>query len=141
MTRINVLPPALLSDEHIGGEYKELPRAFTYVRKWVAKGYTPETLPFEIPPTYLLGKGHVKFCYNKCRFLANRFAQLADERITRGHNLNAKMFHSIMRDIRLIPECWMGDYKPGPEDFYLNMARVVRNCDYESVLMELAREE
>lgn len=32
MTRINLLPPAQLADQHLIAEYRELPRIFTLVK-------------------------------------------------------------------------------------------------------------
>lgn len=53
MTRINLVEPRYLTDEHLLAEYRELPRVFTYVdRHGIAE---------DRPESYKLGKGHVKF--------------------------------------------------------------------------------
>jgi hypothetical protein len=38
MTRINCIDPALLSDKHLGAEYRELPRIFNLVRDAIKRG-------------------------------------------------------------------------------------------------------
>lgn len=41
MTRINVIEPSRLSDQHLGAEYRELPRVFGLVRDAIARGERP----------------------------------------------------------------------------------------------------
>ena len=78
MTRINVLPPALLTDAHLLAEYRELPRVFT-----LARGSTGGPTPSR----YTLGTGHVRFFYSRTGFLARRQAELIRELLDRGYNL------------------------------------------------------
>ena len=74
MTRINVIPPRELVDKHLLAEYRELPRVFGLIEKWQDRG-CPETGVTR----YTMGKGHVKFFYNKAVWLAMRFDQLVAE--------------------------------------------------------------
>ncbi len=77
MTRINLIPVEELSDQHLIAEYRELPRVVNAViNNKIAMG--------NIPEFYTLGKGHVKFFYNKILFLASRYAQIFEEMCFRG---------------------------------------------------------
>lgn len=64
MTRINLVPPAELCDQHLLAEHRELTR----IPNAVAKGkYHLKGQPAE----YKLGEGHVRFFFNKMAFLKN----------------------------------------------------------------------
>jgi len=78
MTRINVVPPRLLLDEHLLAEYRELPRVFA-LAKVLPEGSAPSE--------YVLGKGHVRFFYDKTGFLAARQCAIIQEAQRRGFNI------------------------------------------------------
>ncbi len=64
MTRINLIPPTELCDQHLLAEHRELTR----IPNAVAKG------KFHLkgqPEEYKLGEGHVRFFFNKMTFLKN----------------------------------------------------------------------
>ena len=107
MTRINVVPPASLTDRHLLAEYRELPRVFGLVAKAVARGETPETVG--APPRYVLGAGHVKFFYARLEWLRRRFEALVRELRRRGF---APTFASVPAFVAAIPREWHGDYRP-----------------------------
>ena len=61
MVRINLVHPKKLADQHLIAEYNEILMLIGYVRKYP---------PLEnIPDSYKLGKGHVKFFKNKLDYL------------------------------------------------------------------------
>jgi len=74
MTRINVVEPDRLTDQHLFAELRELPRAWKYAR--------PGRL--DIPETYRMGDGHVLFFADKTGWLSERFALLLNEWRGRG---------------------------------------------------------
>lgn len=77
MTRINLVSPSELADQHLIAEYRELPR--------VIKGnYNIKNAPKE----YVLGKGHVLWCKTHEKYLLKRYKQIIDEMIYRGFNTN-----------------------------------------------------
>jgi deoxyribonuclease (pyrimidine dimer) len=76
MTRINCIPVEELHDKHLLAEYRELPRIFKLARTGN-----------DIPDTYRLGTGHVKFFYNKLKYLEDRQRQLISECLRRGFNI------------------------------------------------------
>lgn len=79
MTRINLVPVEELCDKHLIAEYHELPRIFGLAK------FLPKTM---YSPTYILGKGHMKFFYGKLSFLCKRQKMLADEMKRRRFRVN-----------------------------------------------------
>ena len=53
MTRINTVPPEVLTTKHLFAEWRELPRIFTVVKKHIANGKSVRD--FDIPSEYKLG--------------------------------------------------------------------------------------
>lgn len=78
MTRINVgLLPSELTDKHLIAEHREIKR----IPNCIKKGrYKLDGIPEE----FKLGTGHVKFFYNKLKYLHNRYDSLYMECIKRG---------------------------------------------------------
>lgn len=78
MTRINLIDPRLLSDQHLFAEYREIkmiPKALE--RSIHARGLNG--IRGNIPQQFTLNQGHVMFFYDKAKFLFNRFDLLRDE--------------------------------------------------------------
>jgi len=126
VTRINVLPVNELNQKEIGGEWKELPRVFTLIKKRIAKGQSPSDI--KAPSEYTLGTGHVLFFYTRVKFLVDRYHALAEEMLQRGYSPNLEMFNDIIDDVELsIPREWWGDYIPTQEAIDMNIARMVEN--------------
>lgn len=111
MTRINVLAPCGLTDQHLLAEYRELPRVFTLARNALP-------LNFEsIPRAYTLGTGHVRFFYPRTGFLAHRQAGLIRELLDRGYALTHQS----------APEPVTGldqDWTPDEEAVRINLTRL-----------------
>lgn len=81
MTRINVVPPSELCDQHLLAEHRELTR----IPNGVASGRYDPRCPK--PNDYVLGAGHVKFFMDKLAFLYLRYAALHEECKRRGFNV------------------------------------------------------
>lgn len=77
MTRINLIAPAELCDQHLLAEHRELTRIPNAVakRKFSLLGQ---------PEDYKLGTGHVRFFFNKLQFLKKRYDLLHQECRARG---------------------------------------------------------
>lgn len=135
MTRINTVPPSMLSNAHLMAEYRELPRIFTAVLKLQAEGKTPQDV--DIPPTYRLGAGHVKFFYDKCRWLALRYEELYLELIARSFKLDGEIYGGVFKSTMQIRGEWWGNWGPTVEDHYLNFSRLAKRSKMDSVLAEL----
>jgi deoxyribonuclease (pyrimidine dimer) len=120
MTRINVVPVSELSRLHLVAEYRELPRVFGLVEKAIEKGLRPDeaTIPLE----YLMGKGHVKFFYNKLAFLAFRHEAIVEEMIARG--LKPTFTTSLFYSEGIKSLGWWQDWTPTPEALAINRERI-----------------
>ena len=107
MTRINLLDPSLLTDQHLIAEYRELPRVFTLALKAYGK-----------PSNYVLGPGHVKFFYDKLKFLEQRQTALIQECKNRGFNI------SFEKPDFIFPKSWYNDFVPSETDIMLSKSRL-----------------
>lgn len=118
MTRINLVPPEELTDQHLMREYQELPRIVGLVRKAIHKGRKPSD--FKIAPDYILGSGHVTFFYNKLEFLRKRQLSLIAELLKRQY----KIVHQDGLDLSDISDEWRRDYVPTENGLMLSQNRI-----------------
>lgn len=79
MTRINLIDPKFLCDQHLLAEHRELTRIpnCLLTGKYSLEGK-------HIPTSYVLGTGHVTFFFNKIDFLFERYLQLHQECLNRN---------------------------------------------------------
>src|ERR1700722_7646505 len=99
MTRINIsVPPKELSAKHLIAEHRELKRIPNSIRNGKA-------VIENIPPKFTLGKGHIKFFYDKMLLLKKRYEELYRECINRGFKVT---YYGSAWDG--IPENLMNDY-------------------------------
>lgn len=112
MTRINLVPPAELCDQHLLAEHRELTR----IPNAVAKGkYHLKGQPTE----YKLGEGHVRFFFNKLAFLKQRYDALHAECKARGFNVQYIWNENLPDD----PTLWQ-DYQASEQALQLNRQRI-----------------
>ena len=135
MTRINLVEPHQLTDKHLMAEYRELPRIFTAVLKLQAQGKTPADV--DIPEHYVLGTGHMKFFYNKIKWLIDRYSNLFQELNSRGFKLDRELYSNVYDSALDIALQWCTSYNPKPEDIYLNMVRLCKRSNIPSVIGEI----
>lgn len=79
MTRINLIDPKFLCDQHLLAEHRELTRIPNSI---LSGKYSLEGK--HIPTQYVLGAGHVTFFFNKIDFLFERYLQLHQECLNRN---------------------------------------------------------
>lgn len=108
MTRINCVPVAELTRAHLVAEYRELPRVVTMVRN--------RRHPKPIPPSYVLGPGHMSFFADKLGYIARRHAELIAEMKARGYRPN---FDAV--SLGGLP---YGDWEPDEAALALNRERI-----------------
>lgn len=112
MTRINLIPPTELCDQHLLAEHRELTR----IPNAVAKG------KFHLkgqPEEYKLGEGHVRFFFNKMAFLKRRYDELHMECKARGF----KVQYIWPETLPSSPELWL-DYQPTDAALEINRQRI-----------------
>ena len=120
MTRINCIPPTELTDKHLVAEYRELSRLFSLIEGYaqrIADGVDEKPLP----PVYTLGKGHVRFFYDKAVWLAERQTQLVEEMLRRGFD---PKFRYITELLSKVPEAYRGYWHVTTEAQAINRERI-----------------
>lgn len=116
MTRINIIPPAELCDQHLLAEYRELTRIPNRVKRRIEEGKIEP--PSHQPQHYVLGEGHVLFFYDKLKFLRRRYLDLHAECVARGFNVTPRWPMMPYRE-----EVWK-DYEPDLTARMLNRERI-----------------
>lgn len=113
MTRINAgIPPKELTDKHLLAEHREIKR----IPNVIASGrFNMQGQPDE----FTLGKGHVKFFYDKCGYLLERYNQIYDECIRRGFSVT--YYGGAWSNV---PSKYMGYYTPTKECIQLIKQRI-----------------
>lgn len=112
LTRINVVDPEELTDEHLRAEYREITRIPNHIIK---VNYKPNLT--NIPDIYTLGTGHVRFFYDKMRFIEKRFMLLHLE-MKRRKFKNSKTWNYNF------PDHLNNDYSLTEKDKELNRKRL-----------------
>lgn len=114
MTRINLIEPKELTDQHLIAEYRELPRIFWAVRSKLLKNQE-----IKIWEKYKMWTGHVIFFYNKLWFLEKRYYKIVKECQKRWFTIK----YSTL-DLSDIPNKYKNDYKPNTQDFEISISRI-----------------
>ena len=87
MTRINLVPPSELSDQHLFAEFREIKMVPKALGRSIRARGADGVLKI-IPQEYCLGKGHVSFFYDKGMYLWKRYEEIKDELGLRGIKFN-----------------------------------------------------
>lgn len=117
MTRINLIDPKFLCDQHLLAEHRELTRIPNSI---LSGKYNLEGK--HIPTSYVLGTGHVTFFLNKIDFLFERYLQLHQECLNRNFAVTWK-FPSLLKISKVNQQYEM--YVPTKKDRSLNKARLI----------------
>jgi hypothetical protein len=113
MTRINAgIPPQKLTNRHLLAEHREIKRIPNVIKNGKAN-------LDGIPEQFSLGKGHVKFFYNKLGYLHARYVEIRTECEARGFNI------TNYEDAFLgLPDDLYGTWEPGAEDIRIIEERI-----------------
>jgi deoxyribonuclease (pyrimidine dimer) len=129
MTRINLISPEHLTARHLIAEYKEITHVTQSLYKRLDKTCASD-LVLEIPLEYTLGAGHVKFFYNKVKYLYNRFILLYAECKSRAIKID---FEFYTQRSRLIldsgPYAFFNDYCPTVDAYNLVIERITQSIN------------
>lgn len=113
MTRINVgVRAEELPDKLLLAEHREITRIPNTVKSGRAK-------VVDIPSDFTLGKGHVKFFYNKLAYLHDRYYELYQECLNRSFNVTDKS--SAFNDL---PLEYLLNYNEQPKDRQIIIDRI-----------------
>jgi deoxyribonuclease (pyrimidine dimer) len=120
MTRISIVDPIYLADQHVFADIREGNRLGnlydSYINR-IRKGIKEEPLPEK----FTLGKGHVRFFYNKGLFLEKRFNSLLEEYNKRGRG---KPYSFPFRNTWNENSKDYSDWKPNDADLKLIKSRL-----------------
>ena len=119
MTRINLISPEKLSNQHLMAEYREIyhiPKALERSLRSRSK----QQLDSLIPKSYTLNKGHVMHFYNKGKFLEDRSYSLYSELIKRDYRVVKKNYPTEV----FKQQGYYNDYNPTLEEVEVNEQRI-----------------
>ena len=117
MTRINIVHPSELTDQHLIAEYREIFMVGSSLQRSIkSKNWNPKDIPIK----FTLNTGHVKFFYDKGKYLFKRYDELRIEMKARGMNPD---------DTRVFtreqwPDELCNDWTPSLEDYKLIRQRI-----------------
>ena len=119
MTRINIISPSELTDQHLIAEYREIfmvPGSLK--RTLISKnGY----LQSKVPKEYTLNSGHVYFFYNKGKYLNKRYNLIIKEMKLRGFNPDKE--RKFPKDIFINNDLY-NDWSPNQNDIKIIRQRI-----------------
>lgn len=119
MTRINLIDPKFLCDQHLLAEHRELTRIPNSI---LSGKYS--TVGKHIPTSYILGTDHVTFFLNKIDFLFERYVLLHQECLNRNFAVTWR-FPSLLsiHCSKIVQQIEM--FVPTKQDKSLNKARLI----------------
>ncbi|VAY02308.1 hypothetical protein ARADI_0314 [Arsenophonus endosymbiont of Aleurodicus dispersus] len=121
MTRINVIPPSKLCDQHLLAEHRELIRIPNYIVK--KKG----NVILSTLTSYTLGKGHIIFFRDKLLFLYLRYNLLHQECLKRKFSVINRWPEAVKEYSYL----W-NNYKITELDIMINKVRIDQRMPLKS---------
>ena len=119
MTRINLVDPSELSDQHLVAEYREIFMVGSSLQRSLKSKNWEKTLA-NIPDKYTLNKGHVTFFYNKGKYLYKRYEVLIEEMKNRGMNPDSERKFKTEQ----WPDELFNDWEPELDDYKVIRARI-----------------
>lgn len=118
MTRINIIDPTLLADQHLVAEYRETAMVPAALKRTLvsSKGYRVKA----IPQKFTLNAGHVTFFYNKLQYLSDRYESLVAEMMRR------RLRPDLTRVLNFdgIPDECFGDWIPSKAEQQIVVERI-----------------
>lgn len=119
MTRINIISPSELTDQHLIAEYREIFMvAGSLKRTLISKSGFVES---KVPKNYTLNNGHVYFFYNKGKYLYKRYNLIIKEMKSRGFKPNENRI--FPKDI-FINNNLFNDWEPNQNDIKIIRKRI-----------------
>jgi len=119
MTRINLIEPSELTDQHLVAEYREIFMVGGSLKRTLRSksGYQES----KVPKQYTLNSGHVYFFYNKGKYLDKRYQELIKEMKNRGFKPDKK--RTFPKEIFVENELY-NDWIPNPDNYKLIRQRL-----------------
>ena len=124
MTRINIVPTKELADQHLVAEYRELFMVGSALARTLKSPNRDKSLS-SIPEKFTLNTGHVKFFYNKGRYLHKRYDELVEEMKRRGMNPDPER---VFKRDQWPDELYL-DWTPTPDEQLIVRQRIQERID------------
>tara|TARA_R110000803_G_scaffold144769_4_gene210591 strand:+ start:344 stop:757 length:414 start_codon:yes stop_codon:yes gene_type:complete len=110
MTRINIIQPSELTDQHLIAEYREITMVPAALKRTLAS--KAGLIKSKIKDTFTLNAGHVYFFYDKGKYLNDRYDVLVQEMKDRGFSPDpARKFPK-----EIFPDHMYNDWMPTLEE-------------------------
>lgn len=126
MTRINLVSPIELTDQHLVAEYREIFMIGPALQRSLKSKTWHDS---KIPEKFTLNKGHVMFFYDKGHYLNCRYFDLIDEMKNRGMNPAENRIFPYWK----FPEkYWYSDnfdWSPTDEDKFIVRERIIQRIE------------
>ena len=119
MTRINIISPSELTDQHLIAEYREIFMvAGSLKRTLISKSGFVES---KVPKNFTLNNGHVYFFYNKGKYLYKRYNLIIKEMKSRGFKPDQNRV--FPKDIFIMNNLF-NDWEPNQSDIKIIRKRI-----------------
>ena len=119
MTRINIISPSELTDQHLIAEYREIFMvAGSLKRTLISKNGFVES---KVPKNFTLNNGHVYFFYNKGKYLYKRYNLIIKEMKSRGFKPDENRI--FPKDIFIMNNLF-NDWEPNQSDIKIIRKRI-----------------
>ena len=119
MTRINLIEPSELTDQHLIAEYREIFMVGgSLKRTLVSKNGYQES---KVSNQYTLNAGHVYFFYNKGKYLDKRYQELIKE--MKKRDFKPDKSRTFPKEV-FVKNGLYNDWVPNPEDYKLIRQRI-----------------
>lgn len=117
MTRINLVPPTELMDQHLIAEYREIRLLTENLRRsFRSKNGMDKN---RIPTEFTLMKGHILFFKDKGKYIYKRYKHLQEEMRRRGFSPRHEEI-----DVSVWPTGFFNDWEPSERDFKIIRDRI-----------------
>ncbi len=126
LTRINLIKPGFLLDQHLIAEYREIPMVPAALIRTLDACAKRGVYDYKIPKRYTLNKGHVKFFYDKREFLENRYAIVMKELRRRGFILDPYRCVSFHYNDEVPPWHPTDKWMPDADEVDINLQRILQ---------------
>lgn len=125
MTRINLVHPSKLADQHLFAEWREIKHIPAFLKQLLDKGQTESEIKAKIPKEFTLNKGHKYFFVDKLDFLNWRFVCLTMHLRIRKFELEQESIDRWFDWIEKAPDEFFGNYEPDQKALDLSNERII----------------
>ena len=125
MTRINIIDPNELTDQHLIAEYREITMVPGSLKRTLNSkvGFQKE----RVSKKYTLNTGHVYFFYDKGKYLDKRYSEIVEEMKARGFKPDSS--RKFPKEV--FPKELYNDWMPTLED-----QKIIRKKIAEKIAMK-----